>query len=135
MSGTGAHGVDRGPIHRGRPGAEVLVVFTTTDSAEAAEELAAGAVERRLAACGQVGAPITSVYRWRGEVRREREWQVSLKTTAARWEALRAHLEEAHSYDEPEIIALPVAAGTAGYLAWVAGETSEPADAPAATGD
>ncbi|MQS07248.1 divalent-cation tolerance protein CutA [Streptomyces alkaliphilus] len=113
----------------------MLVVLTTTDSAEAAEELAAGAVERRLAACGQVSAPITSVYRWRGELRRDREWQLLLKTTTARWEALRAHLEEAHSYDEPEIIALPVAAGAAGYLGWVAEETSDPAGEPTATGD
>lgn len=103
--------------------AEVLTVLTTTDSAEKAEALARGAVEARLAACAQVAGPVTSVYRWEGAVRTDREWQVLLKTTAARYDALEAHLRAAHDYDTPEIIATPVTRGGADYLAWVAAET------------
>ncbi|GAA2441238.1 divalent-cation tolerance protein CutA [Streptomyces macrosporus] len=103
--------------------AEILTVLTTTDDPGKAEALARGAVEARLAACAQVAGPVTSVYRWEGEVRAEREWQVLLKTTVARYDALEAHLRAAHDYDTPEIIATPVVRGGADYLAWVAAET------------
>ncbi len=103
--------------------ARVLTVLTTTDAPEKAEALARGAVEARLAACAQVTGPVTSVYRWEGEVRSEHEWQVSLKTTEARYDALEAHLRAAHDYDTPEIIATPVVRGGADYLAWVAAES------------
>ncbi|MGK5451175.1 divalent-cation tolerance protein CutA [Streptomyces radiopugnans] len=101
----------------------ILTVLTTTDSREKAEALARGAVEARVAACAQVSGPVTSVYRWEGEVRAEPEWQVLLKTAAARYDALEAHLRAAHDYDTPEIIATPVVRGGADYLAWVAEET------------
>ncbi|WP_103501249.1 MULTISPECIES: divalent-cation tolerance protein CutA [Streptomyces] len=108
---------------------EVLVVTTTTDKAEKAEELAARAVELRLAACAQVGAPITSYYRWQGETQRDQEWPVVLKTTSARYRELETYLREAHDYDEPEIIGVPVTRGSPGYLEWVATETVD-GDAP-----
>ncbi|WP_030910430.1 divalent-cation tolerance protein CutA [Streptomyces sp. NRRL F-5126] len=101
-----------------------LTVLTTTDSRVKAEALAAGAVSARLAACAQISAPVVSVYRWEDEVRTDEEWQVLFKTTAARYDALESHLLAAHDYDTPEIIATPVLRGSAGYLAWVAGETS-----------
>ncbi|WP_338017994.1 divalent-cation tolerance protein CutA [Streptomyces taklimakanensis] len=104
---------------------ETLTVLTTTDTPEKAEALARGAVEARVAACAQISGPVTSVYRWEGAVRAEREWQVWLKTTAARYDALEAHLRAAHDYDTPEIIAIPVVRGGADYLAWVAEETAE----------
>ncbi|KUL54790.1 hypothetical protein ADL22_02325 [Streptomyces sp. NRRL F-4489] len=100
-----------------------LTVITTTDSEEKARELAAGAVEAKMAACAQISAPVTSVYRWEGETRTDQEWQILFKTTAARYEALEAHLKAAHDYDTPEIIATPIAAGSAEYLAWVDEET------------
>ncbi|GAA3651366.1 divalent-cation tolerance protein CutA [Streptomyces chitinivorans] len=103
----------------------VLTVLTTTDSKEKAEALARGAVEARVAACAQISGPVTSVYRWEGEVRAEPEWQVLLKTAAARYDALEAHLRAAHDYDTPEIIATPVVRGGADYLAWVAAEVRE----------
>lgn len=96
-----------------------LAVLTTTDSAAKAEALARGAVEARLAACAQVSAPVTSVYRWQGVVETDQEWQVLFKITAAGYEALEAHLMSAHDYDVPEIIAMPVVRGGAAYLAWV----------------
>ncbi|GAA2596233.1 divalent-cation tolerance protein CutA [Streptomyces axinellae] len=103
--------------------AEIVTVLTTTDSEEDARELAAGAVERRLAACAQLNGPVTSVYRWEGEIRTDPEWQVLLKTSAARYPALESYLREAHGYDVPEIIATPVTQGSADYLAWVVAET------------
>ena len=103
--------------------AGALTVLTTTDTAEKAETLAHGAVAARVAACAQVSGPVTSVYRWEGEVRTDREWQVLLKTTAARYDDLEAYLRSAHDYDTPEIIATPVVRGGADYLAWVADET------------
>ncbi|GAA4679904.1 divalent-cation tolerance protein CutA [Streptomyces chumphonensis] len=104
--------------------AELLTVLTTTDSAEKARALAAGAVERRLAACAQIAGPVSSVYRWEGELHTDPEWQVLLKSTAARYAALEAFLREAHDYDVPEIIATPVARASEDYARWVAEETA-----------
>lgn len=103
--------------------AEILTVLTTTDSEARARALAAGAVERNVAACAQINGPVTSVYRWEGEVQTDPEWQVLFKTAAARYDALEAYVREAHDYDVPEIIATPVVRGGADYLAWVEEET------------
>ncbi|MGP4114975.1 divalent-cation tolerance protein CutA [Streptomyces sp. 4N509B] len=100
-----------------------LTVLTTTDSREEAERLARSAVEARLAACAQIDGPVTSVYRWDGEVTADQEWRVLYKTTADRYEALEAHLLGAHSYDTPEVIAADITHGSAGYLAWLDEET------------
>lgn len=102
---------------------EACVIVTTTAGSEAAaRELAAGVVAARLGACAQL-VPITSVYRWKGEVRTEPEWRVEVKTTAARAEALTAHLREVHPYDLPEIVVTPIVGGSDEYLAWVSAET------------
>ncbi|WP_343245957.1 divalent-cation tolerance protein CutA [Streptomyces sp. SID5785] len=102
----------------------VLTVLTTTDTPDGADTLARGAVEARLAACAQVSAAVTSVYRWEGAVETAREYQVLLKTSAARYPDLERWLTEHHDYDTPEIIAVPVVRGAPGYLAWVAAETA-----------
>jgi periplasmic divalent cation tolerance protein len=98
---------------------EHLQVMTTAGSEEEAGRIAALLVERRLAACVQVVGPIASRYRWQGEVEEAREWQCLAKTTGAAYKAVEAAIREAHSYDEPEIIATPIVAGSAGYLAWI----------------
>jgi periplasmic divalent cation tolerance protein len=109
----------------------VLAVLTTTDSEGKARELAAGAVRRRVAACAQISAEITSVYRWEDEVQTDPEWQVLFKTGADAYDALEAYVREAHDYDVPEIIATPVVRGGADYLAWVVEETAQrPAAGP-----
>ena len=102
---------------------DFLQVQTTTDSRAEAMELARTAVEARLAACAQVAGPITSTYWWEGEIERDEEWLVMLKLPAGRYPDLAAFLAERHSYDEPEIVAMPLAAGSAGYLRWIAEET------------
>ncbi|MGW3085815.1 divalent-cation tolerance protein CutA [Streptomyces sp. NPDC001108] len=104
--------------------AEYLTVLTTTDTAENARALAASAVEARVAACAQIDGPITSVYRWEGEVRADQEWRVLYKTTADRYPELEAHLSQAHDYDTPEIIATPITRGSDAYLSWVREETA-----------
>ncbi|HEX4834391.1 MAG TPA: divalent-cation tolerance protein CutA [Trebonia sp.] len=104
-------------------GTGFLQVQTTTDSRAEAMDIARAAVEARLAAGGQVAGPVASTFWWDEEVERAEEWVVYLKTTADRCAPLIAFIAERHSYDEPEVIALPVAAGAAAYLAWVREET------------
>lgn len=106
------------------PPAGFLTVMTTTDSAEHAEQLARGAIEGRLAACAQISAPVTSVYRWQGALETGQEWQVLFKTAQARYPELERYLLGAHDYDTPEIIATPITRGGAGYLSWIEEETS-----------
>ncbi|WP_283135526.1 divalent-cation tolerance protein CutA [Rhizohabitans arisaemae] len=104
--------------------AEYLAVLTTTDSAERARELAATAVERRLAACAQIDGPIRSVYRWQDTIQDDTEWRVLYKTTADRYPDLEAHIKSVHTYDTPEIIATPITAGNDAYLTWLHTETA-----------
>jgi periplasmic divalent cation tolerance protein len=98
---------------------DYVQVLTTAGSEEEAGRIASLLVERRLAACVQVAGPITSRYRWQGEIEEEREWQCLAKTTGAAYEAVEAAIREVHSYDQPEIIATPIVAGSPGYLAWI----------------
>ncbi|MEU7862092.1 divalent-cation tolerance protein CutA [Nonomuraea sp. NPDC049141] len=81
-------------------------------------------VGRRLAATAQVVAPIVSTYWWGGEVQRADEWLLLMKTTMERFEDLAAYVQELHSYEVPEIVAVPLVAGTADYLEWIRRETS-----------
>lgn len=98
-------------------------VVTTTDSEAAAEALARGAVEARLAACGQVVGPIKSTYWWEGTIETATEWYVVFKTTTERYPALEAHIREHHRYDVPEIVLMPIVAGNPAYLEWVTTQT------------
>lgn len=98
---------------------EVVIVLTTAGSAEEAHRISAALVERRLAACVQVVGPIQSRYRWAGQVETASEWLCLAKTTLDAYPALEAAVKEVHSYDVPEIVALPVLVGSAAYLAWV----------------
>lgn len=107
-----------------------LQVQTTTDSRAEAMELARAAVNARIAACGQVAGPIASTYWWNDELERAEEWFVFFKLPADRYEALAEFLSQRHSYDEPEIIAVPIVAGAPGYLQWLSEET-RPAQQPA----
>jgi len=78
-------------------------------------------------------APCASVYCWQGAVERTEETPLVIKTTRARYPALEAFVREAHPYELPELIAIPVACGLAGYLDWVAASTAPtplPPDAP-----
>ena len=102
---------------------DVLVVMVTAPTAERAAELARTLVEERLAACGNVLPGLRSIYRWEGKVVEEPEVLLVLKTTRGRFDALRDRVLALHPYQVPEILALPVEAGSAAYLAWVGAET------------
>ncbi len=98
---------------------EVLVVFTTFPEETAAAECVERLVEERLVACGQIASTgIRSFYRWEGELRREEEVLVLLKTSIARWELLQSRLIDLHPYDVPEIVAVDARASQA-YGAWL----------------
>ncbi|HWF07344.1 MAG TPA: divalent-cation tolerance protein CutA [Bryobacteraceae bacterium] len=105
-----------------------IVVFNTCGSAAEAERLARSLVDRRLAACVNVISPVTSFYRWDGAITRDEEWLLVIKTSRPLFDALRAAIESAHSYELPEVIALPVIEGAEGYLAWLDRELPPPAD-------
>jgi periplasmic divalent cation tolerance protein len=98
---------------------EHVVALSTVGTAEDAERIARALVERRLAACVNVVAGVVSVYRWKGEVCRDEERLLVIKTRAAKVEALREALVALHPYELPELVALPVAAGHGPYLAWL----------------
>lgn len=104
---------------------EYVQVQTTAGSEEEAERISQALVERRLAACVQVIGPIASTYRWQGEVEQAREWLCQIKTEACRYGELEAAIRELHSYEEPEIVATPIVAGSKGYLEWI-GESLNP---------
>jgi periplasmic divalent cation tolerance protein len=102
------------------------MAMTTTDAHEDAEHLARDLVEQRLAACVQVLGPISSTYRWKGAVESAAEWLCLIKTTAARFDALAAHIEATHGYETPELTAVPVDHGSPRYLAWLSSATANP---------
>jgi len=106
--------------------AAAVVVLSTAGSRDEAERIAAALVEERLAACVNVVAPVTSIYRWRGDVERAEEVLLVVKTRRAAAARVTARIRELHSYDLPEAIVLPIDGGSADYLAWVLGETAPP---------
>ena len=99
---------------------EFVVVLVTTADAEEGARLGRALVEERLAACANVVGPIRSIYRWQGAVEDAAEHLVLLKARRADVAALEARVRALHSYDVPEVIALPVTTGSAPYLAWLA---------------
>jgi len=104
-----------------------IVVLVTCASSAQAREIARVLVERRLAACASVlEAPVRSVYRWKGRVESARESLLVLKTSRKRFAAVERAVRRLHTYDVPEIIALPIAAGARDYLAWIS-ESVRPA--------
>lgn len=98
---------------------DYLQVSTTTDSRETAARLAGSAVATQLAAGAQVYGPVASYFWHGGEPGEGEEWQVLLKTTAERYVELEAHLIAQHTWQDPEVTAVPLAAGSKPYLGWL----------------
>lgn len=100
------------------------IVLSTAGSQDEARKIAHALVERRLAACVNVIAPIESIYRWQGKVESAQEWLLVIKTTAGAFIRVRDAIRELHSYDLPECIMLPIEDGSSGYLKWIGDSVS-----------
>ncbi len=100
----------------------ILVVLCTVSSDQEGRTIAGALVERRQAACVNLIPRIRSIFRWKGKVCDEEEGLLIVKTTPAMLENVRQTIRDLHSYELPEILALPVAGGDSGYIDWVAGE-------------
>ena len=106
---------------------DVVVVLTTVPAGSKGDEIGRTLVEERLAACVNLLAPMTSIYRWRGAVERESEQQMIIKTTRGRVPALQSRLAALHSYELPEFLVLAVADSSSAYFEWIRQETDEDA--------
>lgn len=104
----------------------VWVVLCNCPDEASADRLAYGLIEARLASCVNRLAPVQSVYRWNDRIEMATEVPLLIKTSAARYPDLQVWLCDAHPYDVPEIIALPLAAGLPAYLDWVADGVGQP---------
>ncbi len=107
---------------------DFIQVTTTIAERTDADRIAAALLERRLAACVQIGGPITSHYWWQGKRRATQEWTVTAKTHRRLYERVERAVRELHPYEVPEILAVPVVAGSASYLQWLADELEPPSE-------
>jgi len=98
---------------------EIIQISTTTETREQAESIAQALVERRLAACVQITGPIRSVYRWQEKIEHADEWLCTIKTRESLFAEVEAVICQLHSYQCPEILAVPIVAGSAAYLDWL----------------
>lgn len=100
------------------------IVLTTLPSELEADALARQVIEARLGACVQL-QPVTSLYRWQGELCKAQEWQLAIKTRQALFAALSRFITERHGYETPEIVKVPIINGAPGYLRWLDDETQD----------
>ena len=106
---------------------DILTVFVTTANEEEAVRIAKILVIERLAACANMVPGVRSIYRWKGEIWDTEERLLILKTRATLFPALEKRIRALHSYEVPEIVAIPIVAGSAPYLEWVLECTQEQA--------
>jgi periplasmic divalent cation tolerance protein len=99
---------------------QFVLILTTLPDETSAQTMARRLVDACRAACVSVGGPVHSLYHWQGKTETSREWTLTVKTNAASYPAVEALLLESHPYELPEIIAVPITAGHAPYLAWIA---------------
>ena len=102
---------------------DILQIITTTATADDAQRIARALVEQRLAACVQIVGPIESVYRWQGKIEIAGEFQCWIKTRSDLFDRVEQTIRQLHSYEVPEILAVPVVAGSQKYLDWLREET------------
>src|SRR5512136_2708002 len=96
-----------------------ILILSTTDTMELAQTIASALVQSQEAACVNIVPGIRSIYRWEGKLCNEAECLLLIKSSAEKFEAVRTRIRQLHSYEVPEIIALPITAGDASYLAWL----------------
>jgi periplasmic divalent cation tolerance protein len=102
---------------------EFIQVFTTVDKRGDADRIASTVVTKRVAACAQILGPIRSAYWWKGKMEEAEEWLLLMKTRQDLFAPLEKEIRNIHPYEVPEIIALPIVAGSALYLQWIDDET------------
>ena len=105
-----------------RSAEQVLVVMVTAPSQKDAVKIGEAMVNARLAACANIISEIQSIYRWKGKMVKDEETLLILKSTKTRYRALEKAIKAMHTYEIPEIIALPVKKGHDKYIGWVCGE-------------
>ena len=98
---------------------DLIQVITTVDTKEAADALASELVKLRLAACVQIDGPINSIYRWQGEIETAQEFRLMIKTRRGVYNDVEQAIRGHHSYDVPEIVAVPVVVASASYSDWL----------------
>jgi periplasmic divalent cation tolerance protein len=98
---------------------EYLQVSTTSATREDAQKIADTLVEKRLAGCVQIVGPIVSTFWWQGKIERTEEWLCVIKSEKRLYTKLESSIKELHSYETPEIIAVPIVAGSQQYLQWL----------------
>jgi len=101
-----------------------IQIITTTEKKEDAEKIAMTLVEKRLAACVQIAGPITSLYRWKGNIEIAQEWQCWIKSKEVLYKEIEKAIKSVHPYEVPEIIAMPIVAGSRDYLEWLESEVT-----------
>lgn len=94
------------------------VILVTAPDRSQAEAIAQTLIETKLAACVTI-LPVHSVYTWQGEIQKDDEWQLLIKSDLDRFPDLEAKIRQIHPYEVPEIIALPILAGSQPYLQWI----------------
>ena len=99
-----------------------ILVLSTCATAEEAEKVAHGLVERRLAACVNVIGPAKSIYRWQGAIESAEEHVLLIKSSRGLFEELKKATEQLHSYEVPELLCLPIVDGAPNYLHWLESE-------------
>ena len=104
---------------------DAIIVFMTASNGEEAARLADMLVGAHLAACVQILPEMESVYRWQGKIERAAEILLLAKTTKSKFEELEREVRALHSYDTPEIIAVPIVAGSASYVDWLIKSTKK----------
>ncbi|MCS7125706.1 MAG: divalent-cation tolerance protein CutA [Aigarchaeota archaeon] len=102
-----------------------IQVLTTIDSEAKAEEIAKRLLRDRLAACVQIIGPIKSMYWWKDQMEEAREWICLIKTESSKYADIENTIKEVHSYEVPEIIALPIISGYSRYLEWISNEVKK----------
>jgi len=103
--------------------AQYIQVSTTVEKRDDARGIAEALVGKRLAACAQIVGPILSVYWWKGRMEQAEEWLLILKTREDLYARLEGEIRTLHPYEVPEIVAVPLAAGSWHYLRWIDEET------------
>ena len=98
---------------------DYIVIFITTSSIDEAKKLGRTLVEEKLVACSNILSPVHSIYQWKGKLCEDEEVMIVLKTKRDLFRQIELRVKELHSYDVPEIIAIPIIEGSEDYLSWV----------------